>query len=145
MLERHPWPDAGEVIHQPIPPRVLGPAWQTPLPPPPAGQPLPWGRAGRHVGQTITIRGRVMQATPFGRVCFLKFAHDWRSLFYVLLMPGDAPGWAPHPEQEYLGRIILVTGKVRRHNGYPQIVVTKSSQIRSIPDTGLPTAHGVGD
>lgn len=131
---RSPYPNAGETITEPMKPRRLA-SGEAAAPPAP-GEVLPWHRAGNHIGQTITIEGKIVAAHNTGKVVFLNFHKDWRGKFYLVLF-SDAIEQinAKHgvtPDKYFLGKTIRLRGKVSSRSGSPQMQVRKADRIEVI-------------
>ncbi len=93
---------------------------------PPQG-PVPWHEAGRYLGQTIRVEGRVIGIRDAGRVYRLLFDPEER--FVVVIKKRDA---ARFPLSQYPGRVIRVHGLVRSYRGRPEIVVQTPNQIEVV-------------
>ena len=96
-------------------------------PKPPKGV-VPWQEAGRYVGQTITVEGRVVRTKDIGSITFLNFSKK-RGDFVVIVRAEDYGNFPSPPAELYKGKKVWVTGEVTMHKGTPQIVVHGPEQI----------------
>ena len=94
---------------------------------PPRG-PVPWYEAGRYLGQTIQVEGRVIGVRDAGGVYRLLFDPEER--FVVVIPKAEARRFAL---DGYVGRLVRVTGRVRAFRGRPEIVVKSPKQIEVVP------------
>ena len=123
---RSPIPEPGESIARPFAPQRIAP----PAPPAPlSADAIPWTEAHEHVGQSITVQGRIVATRNTGTVCFLNFAKDWRDKFYIILFEEVLGSWPGPPQDFFLNRNVLVSGEVTMHRGRPQIRVRDQAQI----------------
>jgi len=93
---------------------------------PPRG-PVPWYEAGRYLGRTIQVEGRVTGIRDAGGVYRLLFDPEER--FVVVIPKAEAHRF---PLQSYVGRRVRVTGRVRAFRGRPEIVVKSPRQIEVV-------------
>jgi DNA/RNA endonuclease YhcR with UshA esterase domain len=95
---------------------------------PASGEAVPWREAPNRMGETITIRGRVIDTHQSSTVTFLNFSPE-RDSFYIVIF-ADALAQMPEPAHAfYLNRTIEVTGRVSEHRDRPQIQVRDPAQI----------------
>jgi hypothetical protein len=96
------------------------------------GDRIRWQDAGRHLGKTVSLVGRIVRTKNIGKLTFLNFDPDFRRTL-TLVVREENYGKFPEPvEKTYAGRVILVQGKVTEHKGAPQIEVKDPEQIRII-------------
>lgn len=147
---RPPYPERGENLDKPIPPRNLAEgdkdkAGESAPKPKESqasdGQVIPWHEAHNHMGKKITVEGTVVVTRNTGKVCFLNFAKDWRGKFYVILFEDVLNSWPEAPEKYFMNKKIHVTGMVREHKGSPQIQVKEAGQIKLVEE---PAASSTG-
>ncbi|MFU8812343.1 MAG: DNA-binding protein [Balneolaceae bacterium] len=91
--------------------------------------------AGDYVGSVVEVCGLVgsttYQPAIGGRPTFLNFGGPYPDqLFTVVIWGEDRQKWQPPPDEQYLGHTICASGRVRLHEGVPQIVVSDRRQIR---------------
>ncbi len=101
----------------------------------PVGPLVAWDRAHLHVGQRITVKGRVVNThRSRSRVVFLNFDTDWKGKFYVPVFRGAHTAMPVAAETFFLYRTIYVTGEVALYEGTPNIAVSDLSQIQVVED-----------
>jgi DNA/RNA endonuclease YhcR with UshA esterase domain len=91
------------------------------------GDAVPDGEAGRHVGQEITVEGRIAQVKVFrGGAEALDLGGRYPHQTLVIYIPAaDVEGMPDYKE----GEKIAVKGTVMLYKGGPQIVVKSPGQI----------------
>lgn len=94
--------------------------------------PVPWTEAHQYLGQTITVKGTVVDTNNIGQICFLNYDADWQDKFYVAMFKEAFELLPDPPETHYLNKTLLVTGKVSLHRDRPQIQVHDVSQIEVV-------------
>lgn len=116
-----------------------------PGPPPPEELPTYGARAaGEHVGEHARVCGRVVDAAyvpgTSGRPTFLNFEEPHPDAVFTALIWGeDRRRFDAAPERAYRGRRICVHGRIRDHEGRPEIIVRRPSQISSSAPAPRPT------
>jgi len=133
-----PLPKHGEGIAEPIPPERLitdeaynaDPPQDSTLPTPDG--PVAWTEANKYLGQTITVKGTIVDTNNIGQICFLNYDPDWQGKFYIAIFKEAFDLLPDPPETHYLNRTLLVTGKVSLHRDRPQIEVRDVSQIEVV-------------
>ncbi len=133
-----PLPKHGEGIAPPIPPDRLitqeaydAPPLQASTLPAPDG-PVAWTEAHNYLEQTITVKGTIVDTNNIGQICFLNYDPDWQDKFYIAMFKEAFDLLPDPPEEHYLNRTLLVTGKVTLHRDRPQIGVHDLSQIEVV-------------
>lgn len=91
-------------------------------------------QASEHVGEDARVCGRVVDAAHAvdtrGRPTFLNLGAPYPDpLFTVLVWGEDRAAFRVPPERAYLGRRICVRGRIRRHEGRPEMIVRSPAQI----------------
>lgn len=129
-LPRSPIPEPGEVITKPILAAKVADAESPdiPRPAPPTTDVVPWNQAAKHVGQEITVEGKIVSTRRSGSVCFLNFSRD-RDAFYLILFKKTLGGWPAAPETYFKNKTVRAKGKVELHNDRPQIQIEDASQL----------------
>lgn len=135
---RSPLPMPGEGVAPPMPARrLIDQAQYEAQPPEPStlpapDGPVPWTEAHKYLGQTITVKGTIVDTNNIGQICFLNYDPDWQDKFYIALFKEAFDLLPDPPEQHYLNMTLLVTGKVTLHRDRPQIEVHDVSQIEVV-------------
>ena len=133
-----PLPKYGEGIAPPIPAeRLITQEQYDTQPLEPSTLPSPegfvaWTDAQNYLEQTITVKGTIVDTKNIGQICFLNYDSDWQGKFYVAIFKEAFDLLPDPPEEHYLNRTLLVTGKVTLHKDRPQIEVRDISQIEVV-------------
>lgn len=115
-----------------------------PGPPPPGELPTyPAGEAGAHVGEHARVCGTVVDAAYVararGRPTFLNFEEPYPDpVFTAVIWGGDRGRFEAAPERAYRGRRVCVRGRIRLHEGRPQIIVRRPGQIEPAEEWRVP-------
>ena len=89
--------------------------------------------AGRHVGQEVTVEGRIVRTHRDRSALHLNFHPNWKR-YLSIRVPAEELGRFPaSPEEIYRGRRIRVTGTVTLSGEAPQIVVRSPESILLLP------------
>ena len=85
-------------------------------------------QAASHVGQTVTVEGTVVSVhvTRTGTT-FLNFGASYPNQTFTAVIFRSAASRFPNPQQ-WDGKRVHVTGRVRLYRGRPEIVLDESSQ-----------------
>ncbi len=98
-----------------------------------AADPIPSSQAKDHIGDTLTVCGKVADArhldTGSGPT-FLNFDKPFPDHTFTAFIAGDNRAKFGTPEKEYLEKDICVTGKIQEYNGKPEIVLTEPQQVK---------------
>jgi hypothetical protein len=135
---RSPLPMPGEGDAPPMPATRLIDRVQYEAPPaepstlPAPEGPVSWTEAHNYLGQTITVKGTIVDTNNIGQICFLNYDPNWQDKFYIAMFKEAFDLLPDPPEQHYLNKTLLVTGKVTLHGDRPQIQVRDVSQIEVV-------------
>ena len=90
---------------------------------------LPFGEAGKHVGEIKCITGTVVRVKQGSRgVHFLDFCDDYRLCpFTVVIFPSDLKSVGD--VRQLQGRMIEIHGKVKEYDGRAEIVLEEYRQL----------------
>jgi hypothetical protein len=97
---------------------------------------IDWTEAAQHVGESITVYGRVAGATyassSNGRPTFINIGADYpdASRVTVVIWDEDRARFSGVPDEIYLGKTICVTGVPYLYDGVCNIEVQSPSQIQ---------------
>jgi len=94
------------------------------------GDRIRWQDAGKHVGKTVTVVGKVVRTNNIGRLTFLNFHRDFRNTLTLVIKQEHYGNFPEPPEKTYRDRVIAASGKVTLHRGAPQIEITSPKQIQ---------------
>jgi RecG-like helicase len=90
---------------------------------------ITWDQAEEHVGEEVTVRGRVLGTHCSERSCVLAFDPAFRRFTVVI----DARSFEHYPpstlDRLYSGRQVFVRGKVKKSDGRPQIEVAQPADL----------------
>lgn len=93
-----------------------------------------WRNAGRYVGKTVAIKGRVVDsyfaATSSGSPTFLNFRRPYKGAFTAIIWKESRNTFGGFPEDLFLGKNVCVIGKVTWYKGGPQMILRRQSQIQ---------------
>ncbi len=95
-----------------------------------SGACVPFSEAGKHIGATRCISGRVLRVKQGNRgVHFFDFCEDFRTCpFTVVVFPGDLKQVGDIRQLQ--GRQIEIEGDVKSYDGRAEIVLRRIGQLR---------------
>lgn len=91
---------------------------------------ISWENAHRYYGEMKTVEGTVVKSHNSGKAVFLNFHPNWKRYFTAVIFAGDFHKFPENPEQYYLNKRVRVTGKIKEHQGKPEIVVRSPDAIQ---------------
>lgn len=94
--------------------------------------PVPWDEADKYLERVITVKGTIVDTHNIGNICFLNYDPDRQDKFYIAMFKEAFELLPDPPEEHYLNKTLLVTGKVTLHKDRPQIEVRDASQIEVV-------------
>jgi len=104
---------------------------------------IDWKEAGKHVGQTVIVQGKVIEARNIGKICFLNF--DMARSFTAVVREGNFKKFPQPPEQLYKGRIVRIRGIISQYKNKPEIEFQTPDDIQVLdkaePITSQPTSR----
>jgi DNA/RNA endonuclease YhcR with UshA esterase domain len=91
-------------------------------------------QASQYVGQVVTVEGVVAQVGHSRRsnTTFLDFGARYPNSTFVAVIFASAADRFPNPDQ-WEGRRVRVTGRVRMYQGKPEIALDTPSQLVAAP------------
>lgn len=95
----------------------------------PAKGVLDWREAGAHVGQVVTVEGKIVRSYDSGKVTLLNFDQDYHNTLTVVIFPSLYDQFPQPPARYFDGHTVRVTGEVKLYEGAPEIVIESASQI----------------
>jgi hypothetical protein len=95
---------------------------------------ISWRDAARHVGEVVTVEGRVADARAEGDTYVIDFAPDDPQALRAVLVVGILSTAPRHLERRWRGRDVRVTGLVRRFAGRPEIVIRDPDLVQVVGD-----------
>ena len=96
------------------------------------GPAINWHEAAAYAGQTVTVKGQVVDTYNSGKVIFLNFDQDYRNTFKVVIFPDAWTLFPASPDEYYRSREIAVTGQIEIYEGAPEIIINHPDQIEIV-------------
>src|SRR5436309_16047709 len=94
---------------------------------------VPWDEADKHVGQEVTVEGRVVGVHCSPRSCLLAFEPTFNR-FTAVIQAANFDAFPPGElDQRYSGRRVRVHGKIALRDGKPEIAVAKAEELVLVP------------
>jgi DNA/RNA endonuclease YhcR with UshA esterase domain len=87
----------------------------------------------KHEGQSVRIRGKVIQHTTnsSGTMDYLNFTANYRSgLSLIFRRPAEATKFDPASLDAFAGKTVVVEGKIINFRGLPEIEITSLAEIK---------------
>ena len=91
---------------------------------------ISYGEAGKHIGEVVTVRGKIDGTYRGENSLKLNFDRDYRSHLSITIPSKYLDRFPEKPETFYKGKTVLATGHVTRYRGAPSMLVTDGPQIR---------------
>jgi len=89
----------------------------------------------KFVGQMVAVEGVVMDShiARSGKVRFLNFGPEYKTAFAVVIFTGDLKNFKSigEPTEYYLGKRVVVSGRIKIYKGRPEIIVENPRQIKT--------------
>ncbi len=104
---------------------------------------VPWRAASEHIGEKVTVEGKVVSAhfarRKTGGPTFLNLGHDYPdpNRFVVVIWADDREKFPQPPGALYRGKAIRVTGRIQTYDGVPQIEVSSPESIEVVSPPAL--------
>ncbi len=108
------------------------PAAETPQPPL-----IPWTSATDHIGNEVTVEGRVVATHTSPLATILSFEKNFNR-FTAVIRPADRDAFPPDPEEYYRGKWVRVTGRIGEYGQKAEIVRRSPRQITVLPSPAPP-------
>jgi len=96
---------------------------------------VPVSSAGEHVGEEVTIEGRVVSAHASPLATVLAFTPNFAG-FTATILAADRPKFPNNFEQRYRDKLVRVTGVVTAYRGKPEMRLREPSQLQVVPAAG---------
>jgi len=93
---------------------------------------LDWEEAELHVGQVVTVEGKIVRGYDSGKVTLLNFDQDYHNTLTVVIFPSLYDQFPQPPARYFDGHTVRVTGEVKLYEGAPEIVIESASQIEML-------------
>ena len=98
---------------------------------------ISWEKADDYIGKTVLVRGTVVRTHDSGKATFLNFSEDWKGKFTGVIFSSLGCEFPVPPADLFLGREVLIQGKVKEYKGSSEIIIEKLSQIRFADGTQI--------
>ncbi len=103
-----------------------------------AGDPVPAARAVEHVGQDVTIEGRVVATHSSHLATVLAFNANFAG-FTAKILAGDRSKFPTDLDQRYRDKLVRVSGQVTEYRGKPEMTLRDPVQLALAPgETPIP-------
>lgn len=108
----------------------------------PAGPPvIPWTQAQQHIGEEVTVEGRIVATHASPLSTLLGFKKGFGGLAGVI-RPADRDAFPPQPEEYYRGKQVRLTGRIVENGKKMRMVLTSPRQIKLAETPSLPADTG---
>lgn len=112
---------------------AMGTSPVPPAPPAPDGKEpatIQWQDAETHVGQTVTVEGKIVRAFANDKVCFLNFSQEYQNTLTLVIFGSAYPRFPAGPQFYFQDKQVRVTGTVQKSvRGTLQLVLNDPDQI----------------
>lgn len=98
---------------------------------------IPWSQAHEHIGEEVTIEGRIVATHASPLSTLLSFDQSFNK-FTAVIRPADRDAFPPEPEKYYRGRRVRVSGRVVEYEKKAEIVLKHRGQIQVLETTAPP-------
>src|SRR5262245_4019836 len=90
---------------------------------------VPWDEAEKHVGEEVTVEGRVLGVHCSQLSCLLAFDPTFNR-FTVVIQAASFDTFPPAElDHRFSGKLVRVHGKIQTRDGKPEIVVAKTDEL----------------
>ena len=96
------------------------------------GRGISWESAGKYVGKTVSVEGKVVRSHNSGTACFLNFHRNFTRYMSLVIFENSFRKFPFQPEKFYLNKMVRVRGKIKEYEGKPEIVIENPRQIEII-------------
>ena len=94
-------------------------------------QKIEWLDAGKHIGETVVLKGTISHTHNSGKACFLNFSQDYRKTVTLVIFAKNFATFPQNPERYYNGKNVTATGKITEHGGRPEIIIEDAQAIET--------------
>ena len=98
---------------------------------------IPWSQAIQHVGEEVTIEGRILATHASPLSTLLSFDPSFNK-FTAMIRPSDSEAFPPKPEEYYRGKQVRITGRVVEYEKKAEIVLKNQGQIQIVEPEAPP-------
>ena len=94
---------------------------------------VPWDEAEKHVGEEVTVEGRVLGVHCSQLSCLLAFDPTFNR-FTAVIQAASFDTFPPADlDRRFSGKQVRVHGKIQTRDGKPEIVVAKTEELTLVP------------
>ena len=90
---------------------------------------ISWNDAEKYYGEYKVVEGRVVATHNSGKACFLNFSHNYKEDLTAVIFASSFPHFPANPEKYYYGKMVRVSGYIKKYKGKPEIVLNNPGQI----------------
>ncbi|PCJ55650.1 MAG: hypothetical protein COA70_00800 [Planctomycetota bacterium] len=98
---------------------------------------ITWEQADDYLGKVVVVRGTIVRTHDSGKATFLNFHEEWKGKFTGVIFASLGCEFPVPPADLFLGREVLIQGKVKKYKGSSEIIIEKLSQIRFADGTQI--------
>jgi len=98
---------------------------------------ISWEKADDYIGKVVVVRGTIVRTHDSGKATFLNFHEEWKGKFTGVIFASLGCEFPVPPADLFLGREVLIKGKVKKYKGSSEIIIEKLSQIRFADGTQI--------
>ncbi|MFH1428525.1 MAG: protein kinase [Candidatus Margulisiibacteriota bacterium] len=95
---------------------------------------ITWQQAAEHIGENVTVEGKVLNTYNSGKVIFINFDADYVNNLSAVIFKQNVANFPEAPEKYYDKKTVRVSGKIIEYKGKPEIIVSSPSQIEIVAD-----------
>ncbi len=96
------------------------------------GTTISYRDAVRHMGESVAVKGKIVRTHQGAKATFLDFDSDWKHNLSIVIFSKDIDKFSSPPHMLFLGKMVIVKGRVRRYKEKPEIIVNNPNKITII-------------
>lgn len=85
------------------------------------------------LGRYVETGGEIVSSYNSGKVCYLNFNKNYREYLSLVIFASNFNRFPAKPEAYYLGKKVIVEGRIKDYKGRLEIVLGSQDQIKVIP------------
>ena len=95
---------------------------------------VPVKNAAKHIGETVTVCDKVFSGkqAPSSNTTLLSIGDSPSQELTVMIPAAYRSKFKGNPEIDYIGRDVIIKGKLVNENGKPRIIVTDPKQLKIV-------------
>jgi hypothetical protein len=93
-----------------------------------AADPVPVNQANQHIGEQVTLEGRVVATHSSSLATVIAFAPNFAG-FTAKILAGDQSKFPADLDRRYRDRVVRLTGEVTDYRGKPEMTLRDPSQL----------------